>query len=91
MIIQLKRITENSEDELVGLFLETNWGKSIAGEKKYAEKDSKCIDHFKALDSTEGKRIIVVNESEPLMQIFAKVSRGIARHHLATTKNINSI
>ena len=85
----MKRIVENSEDELVGLFLETKWGKSITGEKKYDKKDNKCIDHFKTLDSMEDKHIIAVNESESSMRIFAKMSRGIAWHHLATTKNIN--
>ena len=89
--IPLKRITENSADELVGLFLETKWDRSIAWEKKYDKEDAKCIDHFKTLDSTEDKHIFSVNESEPSMRMFAKVSRGIARHHLATTRNINRI
>ena len=34
------------------MFLESSWGKSLVGEKKYAKEDGKRIDHFKTLDST---------------------------------------
>ena len=60
------------------MFLETNWGRSIVGKKKYDKEDGKCIDRFKTLDSTEDKHIFAFDESEPSMRIFAKVSRGIA-------------
>ena len=83
--IPLKKISENSDDELVGVFLETNWGRIIVGEKD-DKKDGKCIDHFKTLDSTKDKHILAFDESESPMRIVEKVSRGIARHHLATKK-----
>ena len=70
------------------MFLET-WGVGCVGMKKYVEKDGKCIDAFETLDSTEEKHIIAYNESDKSLHIFAKVSRQIARRHLATTKNIN--
>ena len=68
------------------MFLDTNWVGSILGEKKYDKEDGKCINNFKTLDSTEDKHILAFDESEPSMRVFAKVSRGIARHRLATTK-----
>ena len=88
---KIEKIKDNSEDELVGLFLETKLDKNFDGKKKYDEKECKCIDHFDTLDSTGEKHIIAIDKSKPSMRIFAKVLRGIVRHHLATTKNINCI
>ena len=91
--MNLKVLTkrENSNNELVDMFLEANWGKSNVGEEKYGEVDGKCIDHFKTLDSTEDQHILAFDKSQPSLRVFAKVSRANARNHLATTNNINSI
>ena len=48
-------------------------------------------DHFKTLDSTEENHILAYDKSENSLRIFAKVSRQIARRHLAAPKNINRI
>ena len=87
----LKKISEISDNELIGMFLETNWGVITVGKKKYDKEDGKCIDHFKTLDSTEDKQILAYDESEQSLRISTKGSRQSARRHLATTKNINRI
>ena len=81
----------NAKEELRGMFLETSWGKSPVVKKNYADNDGQCIDHFEIIDSKEFKHILAFDKCQPSLRVFAKVSRAIARRHLATTKNINLI
>ena len=85
----MKKITRTNDDELIGMFLETDWDVGCVGMKKYVKEDGKCIDDLETLDSTEEKHILAYNESDKSLRIFTKVSRQIARRHLTTTKNIN--
>ena len=73
------------------MFLETSWDKSHLVKKNYADNDGKYINHFEIIDSKEFKHILAFDKSQPSLRVFAKVSRAIARRHLATTKNINLI
>ena len=42
-------MTTTNDDELIGMFLETDWGLGCVGMKKHVKEDGKCIDHFKNL------------------------------------------
>ena len=87
----MKKISEIPDDELIGIFLETNWGVSTVGKKIYNKEGGKCIVHLKTLDSMKDNHILAFNESERSLLIFVKVSRQTARRNLVTTKNINCI
>ena len=89
--IPLKTVKEYPDNVVLSKFLETNLGGSIVGEKKYKSTEALSIDTFEPTYSMEDKYMIAFNESKPSLRIFAKVSRKIARHHLATMGNINCI
>ena len=53
----LKKTTTGNDDELIGMFLETDWGIVSVGMMKYVKEDGKCIDHFKTLGIVQKKSI----------------------------------
>ena len=73
------------------MFLETNWGTTQNVKKSYLDNDGRSIDHFITIDSEEFKHVMGFDKDEPTLRVFAKVSRAIAKRHLATPKNINLI
>eukprot|EP00536_Pseudo-nitzschia_multiseries_P016880 jgi/Psemu1/48220/gm1.48220_g len=70
--------------------METSWGEQIVRTKEYTSTEAVSIDCFDILDSTDEKHIIAVDESEPLLRIFAKVSRDKAKQHLARSSRIET-
>eukprot|EP00536_Pseudo-nitzschia_multiseries_P008971 jgi/Psemu1/21958/gm1.21958_g len=83
--ISLKIVNKNG---FKGKFMETSWGEKIVGYKEYTSTEAVSIDSFQTLDSTDEKHIVAFDESEPSLQIFAKVSRENAKQHLAQSSNI---
>eukprot|EP00536_Pseudo-nitzschia_multiseries_P019223 jgi/Psemu1/316804/fgenesh1_kg.4150_\ len=83
--IALKTVNKNG---FKGKFLDTNWGRTTVGEKKYSLAQAVSIDSFTTLDSTNEKFVLAFAESEPSLRIFAKASTQIAKRRLGTPKNI---
>eukprot|EP00536_Pseudo-nitzschia_multiseries_P006003 jgi/Psemu1/14231/gm1.14231_g len=85
--ISLKAVTK---DLFKGKFMKSSWGEQIVGTKEYTSTEAVSIDCFDILDSTDEKHIIAVDESEPSLRIFAKVSRDKAKQHLAQSSRIET-
>eukprot|EP00536_Pseudo-nitzschia_multiseries_P013991 jgi/Psemu1/37157/gm1.37157_g len=83
--IALKTVHKNG---FKGKFLDTNWGRTTVGEKKYSLAQAVSIDSFKTLDTTDEKFVLAFAESEPSLRIFAKASTQFAKQRLGTPKNI---
>eukprot|EP00536_Pseudo-nitzschia_multiseries_P018068 jgi/Psemu1/53987/gm1.53987_g len=83
--IALKTVNKNG---FKGKFMETNWGWTTVGEKKYSLAQAVSSDSFKTLDSTVKKFVLAFAKSEPSLRIFAKASTQFAKQHLGTPENI---
>eukprot|EP00536_Pseudo-nitzschia_multiseries_P010127 jgi/Psemu1/25090/gm1.25090_g len=72
----------------VSKYMETSWGGKIGGKKKYQPEQALLIENFDMLDSTKDEHIVAFDDTNPLLRIFAKVSRKVAKQHMALKKNI---
>ena len=72
--------------------METNWKENDLVPKKYDdEKEALSIDGFDIKDNTEEKYLIAFEKGTSSRCVFAKISRKIARFHLAMKTTINRV
>lgn len=79
-----------NSDWYAGKFLETTWNGEAVQSTAYERSEALCIDDLRTLDSTDEKFIMVVDESQQSLRLFAKASRKMAKQHLARSNIIES-
>jgi hypothetical protein len=77
----------HQESSVLMKFMFVNWSRDKKP-KAFNDEVSMSIDHFKTIDSTYTNHCLALDDTkEKTDTVFAKISREVAKRHLATTEN----